>query len=184
MFTAAPELAVIFDPSVIAESGVSGRLASLSESVSQLVDQLNKKHAATSGDDLFKATNKTTQALRRLHKPVANRDAYGSFIDDLYFLFREGPGNRLDGNLPVSFVHVNELRTDLRHDVDHGDSSKVRSKRRKSGTTFSLYAGDATPDSIEPAKFPLFQVNILAAIERDLRALLPKQPTTTAPQAQ
>jgi len=177
LFTIAAELSSIFDPSVIAESGVSGRLSTLSDSINQLIDQLNKKHAAATGDDLFKATNRTAQALLRMRKPVKTRHAYGVFIDDLYFLFREGPGSRLDpANLPPSFVHANELRTDLRHDVDHGDKSKVRSKRKKSGTTFALYAGDGTPDTIEPAKFPLFQANMLAAIERDLRALLAKRP--------
>jgi len=176
LFTIAPDLAGIFDPSVIAESGVSGRLAVLAESVAQLISQLNRKHAATTGEDLFKATNKTAQALVRLRKPVTNRDSYGTFVDDLYFLFREAAGSRLDGaNLPLSFVHVNELRTDLRHDVDHGEKSKVRAKRRKSGTTFSTYAGDGTPDTIEPARFPLFQANLLAAIEGDLRGLFLKQ---------
>jgi Protein of unknown function DUF262 len=185
MFTMAPQLASIFDPSVVAESGVSGRLSSLSDSINQLIDQLNKKQAALTGDDLFKATNKTSQALLRLRKPIGTEEAYGEFIDDLYFLFREGPGTRLDAaNLPPSFVHVNELRTELRHDVDHGDKGKIRAKRKKSGNTFALYAGEATPDTIEPAKFPLFQANILAAIERDLRALLLRQPppATTNPQ--
>src|SRR5262249_46559619 len=129
LFTMAPELGSVFDPSVVAESGVSGRLVSLSDSINQLIDQLNKKHAAATGDDLFKATNKTSQALMRLRKLISTRETYGAFVDDLYFLFREGPGSRLDStNLPPSFVHINELRTDLRHDVDHGDKSKVRSK--------------------------------------------------------
>jgi hypothetical protein len=82
--------------------------------------------------------------------------------------------------LPSSFVHINDLRTDLRHDVDHGDKSKIRSKRKKAGTTFALYAGEGTPDTIEPAKYPLFQANILTAIEGDLRALLSKPTTNPA----
>jgi hypothetical protein len=94
-------------------------------------------------------------------------------IDDLYFLFRESAGTRL-GSWPASFAHINDLRTDLRHDVDHGDEAKIRSKRRKAGMTFKLYAGGGTPDTIEPAKFPLIQANILGAIEGDLQALLLK----------
>jgi hypothetical protein len=75
---------------------------------------------------------------------------------------------------PPSFNHVNDLRTDLRHDVDHGDAGKVRAKRRKAGSTFALYGGAGTPDTIEPVKFPLVQSNILSAIEGDLRGLLLK----------
>lgn len=174
LFRIAPDLAEIFDPSVIAESGVSGRIAALGASISELVSQINGKHAAKTGEDLFKATNKTTQAFLRIHKPAKDLAAYENFIDDLYFLFRESVGTRLNGAWPPSFSQVNDLRTDLRHDVDHGDPAKVRAKRRKAGNTFTLYAGGGTPDTIEPVKFPLVQSNILGAIEGDLRGLLLK----------
>ncbi|MFZ0286363.1 MAG: hypothetical protein WAL32_14130 [Terriglobales bacterium] len=174
LFRLAPDLAELFDPSVIAESGVSGRVATLGDSVAELVGQLNGKYAAKTGEDLFKATNKTAQAFLRIHKPAKNLTAYKAFIDDLYFLFRESVGTRIADPWPASFGHVNELRTDLRHDVDHGSPSKVRAKRRKAGTTFALYAGGGTPDTIDPAKFPLVQSNLLGAVEGDLRGLLLK----------
>ncbi|HYA18452.1 MAG TPA: hypothetical protein VEF06_13355, partial [Bryobacteraceae bacterium] len=128
------------------------------------------------GEDLFKATNKTAQALVRIGKPIKNLDGYEALIDDLYFLFRESVGSRLNGKLPGSFVHINELRTDLRHDVDHGDKTKVRAKKRKAGATFAVYAGGGTPETIEPIKFPLIQANILGALEGDLRILLLTNP--------
>lgn len=174
LFRIAPDLADVFDPSVIAQSGVSGHIAVLGDSIVQLIDQLNKKHAAKTGEDLFKATNKTAQALLGIRKPAKDLGDYEALIDDLYFLFRESVGTRLNGAWPPSFGHVNELRTDLRHDVDHGDAGKVRAKRRKAGGTFKLYAGAGTPDTIEPVKFPLIQSNILGAIEGDLRGLLLK----------
>jgi len=174
LFRVAPKLAEIFDPSMIAESGVSGRVGTLGESIAELVGQLNGMHAAKKGEDLFKATTKTAQAFLNIRKPIKDRQSYGALIDDLYFLFRESAGTRLGETWPHSFSHVNDLRTDLRHDVDHGDASKVRAKRRKAGTTFTLYAGAGTPDTIEPARFPLIQSNILGAIESDLRDLLLK----------
>ncbi len=185
LFTIAPELSAIFDSSVIAESGLAGRITEVSDLINQLIEQINKKHAAATGDDLFKLTNKTTAALLRLRKPVRARDTYGTFIDDLYFLFKEGPGARVDHSTLPSFVHINDLRTDLRHDVDHGERGKIRSKRKKGGATFAIYAGEGVPDTIEPARYALFQANILTAIESDLRALLSKethnqpQPTST-----
>ncbi len=174
LFRIAPNLAEIFDPSVIAESGVSGRIAVLGDSIVQLVDQINGKHAAKTGEDLFKATNKTAQAFLRIRKPTKDVKAYEALIDDLYFLFRESVGTRLGGTWPPSFSHINDLRTDLRHDVDHGDAAKVRAKRRKAGATFKLYAGGGTPDTIEPVKFPLIQSNLLGAIEGDLQGILLK----------
>ena len=80
--------------------------------------------------------------------------------------------SRLGSNWPKSFTDINALRTDLRHDVDHGIARKVKTKRRKIGKTFEEYAGCGTPETMEPTKFPLVQANLLAAIEGDLRVLL------------
>lgn len=174
LFRLSPRLADIFDPTIIAESGVAGRISTLGDSITQVINQLNTKYAATGGNDLFKATNKTAQALVRIRKTIKDFAEYKALIDDLYFLFRESVGTRLGGNWPVSFTDVNQLRTDLRHDVDHGDAKKVRSKHRKIGKVFLKYAGGGTPDTIEPEKFPLVQANILGAIEGDLKGLLSK----------
>lgn len=171
LFRVAPKLADVFDASIIAESGVSGRVGALGESIAELVGQLNGMHAAKKGEDLFKATTKTTQAFLNIRKPIKDRESYGVLIDDLYFLFRESVGTRLGESWPTSFNHINSLRTDLRHDTDHGDASKIRAKRRKAGTSFALYAGAGTPDTIEPPKLSLVQANLLGAIESDLRAL-------------
>lgn len=174
LFLIAPELARIFDSSVIAESGIPARITSLAESVRQLVASINTKHAAKTGEDMFKATNKTAQAMNGIGKPIKDTAGYETLIDDLYFLFREAPGTRLNDSWPTSFAHINELRTDLRHDVDHGDAPKVRAKRRKISKAFTTYAGEGTPQTIDPSKFPLVHVNLLSAVEGDLRRLLTK----------
>jgi hypothetical protein len=172
LFRIAPDLADVFDPSIIAESGVSARIGALGNSIAQLVNQTNQKFSAKNGEDLFKATNKTARALVGIGKPIKTLEGYEALIDDLYFLFRESVGTRLGANWPATFVHVNDLRTDLRHDVDHGDPAKVRAKKRKAGTTFTMYAGGETPDTVDPIKFPLIQVNLLGAMEADLSRLL------------
>jgi hypothetical protein len=171
LFRLVPHVADAFDPSIVAESGIAGRVAALRESIVDLVSQVNKAHSAKMGEDLFKATNKTAQALIRIGKPIKDALGYRDFIDDLYFLFREAVGSRLR-TWPVSFAHLNDLRTDIRHDVDHGDAAKIRAKKRKFGAIFLLYAGGGTPDTLEPARFPLVQANILGALEGDLRILL------------
>jgi hypothetical protein len=102
---------------------------------------------------------------------VTNVQAYGVLIDDLYFLLQEGPGNRLS-KPPQSFADVNDLRTELRHDVDHGKDKKVRAKRRKLASTFSKYAGAASPSTLSPDRYPLLQMNLLSAISTDLQSIL------------
>jgi hypothetical protein len=124
------------------------------------------------GEDLIKITNRTSQALLELGKPARDFSGYQKLVDDLYFLLHEGPGHRLDANKPASFRDVNILRTDLRHDVDHGEASKARSKRKKAGEVFRKYAGHGTPETLSPERFAVVQVNLLTAIESELRGLL------------
>jgi hypothetical protein len=87
-------------------------------------------------------------------------------------LFHEGVADRLQGSKPDSFSDINVLRTDLRHDVDHGGEAKFRSKKRKLGTTFAKYGGEGTRETLNPTLFPLVQSKLLTSIKNDLEALL------------
>jgi hypothetical protein len=165
-----PSFTDMFGPDAAPLAGLSTRAKELGESVAALVGRLNSLHAAAHGEDLFKATNKTAQALIRIGKPVRDLADYKDLLSDLYFLFRESAGQRLSAT-PPSFADVNTLRTDLQHDVDHGDDRKVRTKRRTAGDTFKRYSGATSPEVLDPSSFVLVQVKLLAAIEQDLRAL-------------
>ena len=172
LLTFDPAFVEMFDPTVVAESGLSHRINDLGDSIAKLVGQLNTAYATKHGEDLIKITNRTSQGLIELAKPIRDFSAYATLIDDLYFLFHEGPGGRLDAIKPQSFSEVNVLRTGLRHDVDHGEDKKVRAKRKKAGEVFRKYAGVDTPETLSPERFPVVQANLLAAIEFDLRGLL------------
>lgn len=160
-----------FDTSVVASSGLPTRVKELAENIGAHIGRLNSAYAGSHGGDLFKATNKTTQALLNLGKPAADLIGYSVFIDDLYFLFWESIGQRLGSSRPQSFIDVNTLRTDLQHDVDHGEEGKVRTKRKKIGTTFNQYSGVKSPEVLEPSRFVLVQANLLSAVELDLTNL-------------
>ena len=129
--------------------------------------QANTRYAAKHGSDLFRSTNKTVEALLRIATPVRDEDGYGSLIDDLYFVFHEGPGNRLDHDPPMSFSDVNTLRTELRHDIDHGKAGKVRAKK-KGGAAFRKYSGVDSPAGLAPERFAVVQLNVLDALKHDL----------------
>jgi hypothetical protein len=163
-------LADSFDPSVLKASGISGRVKELAESVAAHIGRINSAYAATHGEDLFKATNKTAQALLAVGKPVSDLKSYSGLMGHLYFLFRESIGQRLK-TLPQSFIDVNTLRTDLQHDVDHGEKSKIKGKQKKIGDTFVKYSGVKTPQLLDAERFVLVQANLLSAIELDLTNL-------------
>jgi hypothetical protein len=166
-----PAAIYLFGPATVAESGIPGGVKSKADRVADLVGAINESYAASNGRDLFKATNKTTTSLVRLGRLVNTFDRYKTFIEDLYFLFHEGVGDRLDGKIPSSFADVSLLRTGLQHDVDHGKTAKVRAKLKAIGSAFETYSGMTSPAGMDPEHFSLVQLNLLNAIERDLVAL-------------
>ena len=145
-------------------------IAETAETLVKQIHQINSAYSAIHGDDLFKSTNRTTNALMSLKAPASNLDSYTHLIDDLYFIFRESIGQRI-ATLPESFVDVNTLRTERQHDVDHGNATAVRSKRKKAGATFAKYSGAKTPELLDAACFPLSQAKLLAALSADLAKL-------------
>ena len=166
-----PILASLFGPTAIAESGIDSSIRALADSISRLIGTSNSAFSSQHGEDLFKATNKTVQALKKIGEPINNLTTYKLLIDDLYFLFKESIGQRLDGNVPQSFIDVNALRTDIEHDVDHGDKSRVRSKRKKIGETFAKYSGVTSPQTLGPEMFPVFQLQLLSKLEEDINSI-------------
>jgi hypothetical protein len=165
------DLAAAFDPSALVESGLSGRIKDLGDAIAAQISRLNAAYAADHGGDLFKATNKTVPALANFGKPIKDLTTYKTLISDLYFVFRESIGQRLGATLPTSFGDVNVLRTDLQHDMDHGDKTKIKAKKTQAGSTFKKYSGEASPDVLDPSRFVLVQANILSALELDLNNL-------------
>jgi hypothetical protein len=170
-----PGLAAAFDPSALVESGLAGRIKELGDAISAEIVRLNAAYSADQGKDLFKATNKTVPATTNLGKPIKDLTTYKRLITDLYFIFRESIGQRLGDTLPVSFSDVNVLRTDLQHDTDHGDKTKIKAKKKQAGSIFKKYSGEISPDVLDPTRFVLVQANLLSALELDLKNLaLPK----------
>ncbi|MFB8235173.1 DUF262 domain-containing protein [Kitasatospora purpeofusca] len=155
-----------------ATTGVSVEVERLGKQVQNLIAKKNEEYAARNGSDLFKMTNRTATALGNIREAVGDFESYSSLIGDLYFLLREGPGQRLAGNVPPSFEDVNLLRTGLQHDVDHGKAGAVASKRVKIGEAFARYSGGETsPFTLAPERFSLVQAKLLQAIIADLTDL-------------
>ena len=135
------------------------------------VKHINEEYASDKGEDLFKPTNRTASALTSIGQPLRDYAQYQRWIDEMYFIFRESLGARMDGKWPPSFTDVNTLRTAEQHDVDHGKKSKVKSKRLKLGQCLKKYTGTTTPSTLAAEKFVLVQAKVLNEIETDLRVL-------------
>lgn len=171
LFRKHPEFFSVMSHSAeIADSLRAGR-ERLANNIRELISSINERYASNHGKDLFKPTNKSATALAGLGKRLASLQDYQKFVEQLYFVFRESLGQRLAGQLPDSFKHVNDLRTMLQHDVDHGKTRDVAKKRKHLASVFKTYSGATSPDAIAPSTFTLVQVNILGAVNADLTKL-------------
>ena len=166
-----PSFSTLLDPTSIAESGISAQIKKDAEIIIQLVGSINEKYSSEKGENLFKPTNKTVLSQHALWQQISSYEDYKALIDNLYFLFHEGVGQRLEGKRPESFKDVNLLRTGLQHDVDHGATSKVKAKKKNIAQTFKKYSGSSSPQTLAPEQFPVVQANLLAKLRPDLENL-------------
>lgn len=169
-----PSAAALFDPTIIVESGLTRAIKQDADAITELVSTLNEEYSAQHGKDLFKATNKTVLSQLSLGREVQDFDSYKTLIENLYFLFCEAVGNRLVSKTPSSFKDVNDLRTALQHDLNHGKAGKAKRKRKQLGDVFRKYSGELSPSTLAPDKFQVLQANLLSALRRDLEDLKTK----------
>ena len=159
------------DPDAAAAADFAGEIADVAKTIRSLITAVNTVYSSKNGSDLFKATNKTATAQTEMGEAIKSYDDYKKMVENLYFLFWEGPGSKLLDK-PESFKDVNTLRTEEEHDVDHGKTSNVKSKKLKHGEVFKKYSGLTSPVIAAPAQFPLLQLALLRAIQSDMQALL------------
>lgn len=171
LFQFDPDVLDLVDSRTAASADFSGEIAALGTAIRKIISQLNEAHAAAHGNDLFRPTNKTAIAQTALSEPIGSYQDYKTFVENLYFLFWEGPGSNL-AEKPQSFKDINVLRTELEHDTDHGKVRDVAKKKLKHGAVFQKYAGSTSPSVASPARFPLMQLGLLNAIRTDLQGLL------------
>ncbi|WP_294328389.1 DUF262 domain-containing protein [uncultured Sphingomonas sp.] len=171
LFQFDPNFLEAADADAAAAADFSGEIVTISKEIRGLISSINAVYSSLNGNDLFKATNKTAIAQAELSNPIKSYSDYKSLIDNLYFLFWEGPGSKLTEK-PESFKDINALRTEEQHDVDHGSASKVKGKKIKHGDIFRKYCGIDSPIVASPAQFPLLQLSLLRSIHTDLKHLL------------
>lgn len=160
----------LLGPQSVIESGITSNLMDSTKAIQESVYVLNTAYSGQHGVDLFKPTNETGQALSALSQPVTTIQDYGTLIDNLYFLLYEASadGQRFEGTIPEVVQDIRDMRTQMRHDVDHGKPAKIRAKNKNLARVFNKYSNVSSPQLLSPEHFPLVQVRILAAVQHML----------------
>jgi hypothetical protein len=138
-----------------------------------LVYEVNREYSAANGEDLFKMTTKSSNAVHTLGVPCRDIATYGDLVDALYFIVYEGSGNckRLPSPPPDFAMDVKFLRADVRHDLDHGSEKDVAKRVTRNAVVFQNYSGKKTPEECGPDEFMSVQLKLLQALLSFLSSL-------------
>jgi hypothetical protein len=132
--------------------------------INKIVD-INRMCERKGRDILFKYTGGTTIAAATMGGTVcSSKGDFGEIVDGLYMLFYENLERikkvvsddvvRNDKIFQCVF-RVKDMRTDYRHDYEHGSESDIKKKIRNIGESYSYYAG--TPVLASSDEFLLTQ---------------------------
>lgn len=124
--------------------------------ISENIVILNELMKDRGEEDVFKYTDKVAKGFITMSTMVCTSDAQmGSIIDALYFIFYEnierikkmiGGGDKKIGNQIVRendtyqcIFNVKTIRSDLRHDLDHGRDAEIKKKLMDVGDCYKHY---------------------------------------------
>jgi hypothetical protein len=126
----------------------------MSEKGKRIIDKvvaINKICERKGRERFFKYTGATMRAAAAIGGTVCQtEETFGSIIDDLYEVFYENL-ERIKKVVTDDVVrkedvyqcifHVKNMRTDLRHDYEHGKEKDIRNKDMAIGDSYKHYAG-------------------------------------------
>ncbi len=135
-----------------------------------LITQINKSYSVKNNEDLFKMTTEALKCVRIISTPVASKEDFSKFIDSIYKLIYEGSGSLK--RIPDKFIedesilfNIKHLRTEFRHDIEHGSESDIKKKKKMIASIFQKYIGANTFNEVDEAKLILFQKQVLENIK-------------------
>ena len=116
------------------------------------IQYINELRVAQGEEYVFKPTNKMFTASSCLTTSLAvDQSTFGNVIDSLYMLIYEGSGyaKRILGVLTdeesTTLWDIKKLRTDFRHDIEHGTEKDIQKKEREIGNAYKTLCGKARP---------------------------------------
>jgi hypothetical protein len=160
------------------ESEAARHLSELTDSVKEMIFGVNRNYSGVHGEDLFKMTTESVAGLNKLGVLCKDSVTFGSFIDSLYFLVYEGSGScvRLPKPPPDFAMDVKFLRTSIRHDVDHGESTEAKKKLTRNAVVVKKYSGKVTLGECSPEEILSAQIRVMDAMDIFLKSLIKKSP--------
>lgn len=153
------------------------KISKLRDEIVSSIAECNKIFSSKQGEDLFKITSEVFRNVQNLDNPIKSKDDFGDFIDALYKIIYEGTGNlkRTPENFKEKddFIgfEIKHLRTDLRHDYEHGKEKDIQKKKKIISEIYKKYTGKSAVSSLTKSLFNKMQQNLLENVLLFLKEL-------------
>lgn len=116
------------------------------------IEYINDLYLTKGKKELFTPTNKTFKAVSCLSSAFSVDElTFGTIIDSLYMLLYEGSGEAkrirevLNDSECNPLWNIKHIRTDFRHDIEHGDEKQYLKKKQLIGAAYKDICGKNKP---------------------------------------
>jgi len=140
-------------------------LAQVSTEIKDLLLRLNKSKLGVLGEDAIKMTSTNLETIDKLSSPVDDEKSFGEMIDNLYKLLYEGSGNCQRTTFSEIIDDLKILRTDIRHDWDHGAKKVIKKKSNMIANVYSKYTGKKSLPLFDEKDFEKIQLLIYTKVK-------------------
>lgn len=134
-----------------AKSMISKILTSGKE-IPRKIEYINELRMATGQEPIFKPTTKAYTSTQCLLTAFSTDDVtFGCVIDSLYMLIYEGSGSAkrilevLSDSECTILWNIKHIRTDFRHDIEHGNKKGYLAKKQEIGRAYQAICGKPRP---------------------------------------
>lgn len=127
------------------------RLAEKGKRIINKIVDLNALCERSGHKPLFKYTGAALNSAASMGGTVCtSKESFGIIVDGLYFLFYENLGRIKElvtdaavrkEDVYQCIFRVKDMRTDMRHDYEHGPESSIKKKNMEIGKSYSHYTG-------------------------------------------
>ena len=142
-------------PGEALEKTPSYQMSERGKGLVERIVNINETCLRKNREPIFKCTDTTMMAAATLSGTVCNsKSSFGDLVDGLYFIFYENLEHIKDivtdptvrkEDIYQCIFRVKHIRTDYRHDNDHGKVSKIKQKIKDIGESYSYYTGKVAP---------------------------------------
>ncbi len=141
------------DPEAAFSRSTASTVATLGGEIVGLIYSINESRISSGKAHIITPTNRSLLAVHRITGSLSSDEqSFGEVVDALYFLIYEGSGDakRLTDLMTdeelTTVWWIKNLRTSIRHDIDHGDKRKSQKKHLEIGGVCSTLVGKRRPN--------------------------------------